>query len=67
MGHATAENFKESILKNLSDANLPLKKIICIVSDGPFVNKKIFLLLNEEIMSNLVIKMDIFSLKACLL
>lgn len=51
MGHATAENLKTNLLKSLSDANLPLKNLISVESDGPFVNKKVFRLLNEEILT----------------
>ena len=51
MGHATAENLKENILKSISDANLPLKNLISIASDGPFVNKKVFRLLNEGMLT----------------
>ena len=49
IGHATAEDLKDCLLKSISNANLPLINLISISSDGPNVNKKVFRLLNEEL------------------
>lgn len=51
MGHATAEDVKNTILKAINNAHLPLAKLISITSDGPNVNKKALRLLNEDILS----------------
>ena len=50
MGYATSEIILENIIKALQNANMPLLKLISIGSDGPNVNKRVFNLLNEEVL-----------------
>jgi hypothetical protein len=51
MGHATATDLLQHIEKSINNANLSLKKLITLASDGPFVNKKVFRLLNDKLKS----------------
>lgn len=51
MGHATAVDLKRSILQSLTNANLPLANLVSVSHDGPNVNKKVFCLLNEDVLS----------------
>lgn len=48
MGHATAENLKNNIITALDNANLLFSNLIMVGCDGPYVNQKVFSLLNEE-------------------
>lgn len=50
MGHATAENLKEKLLKALEP--LPLRKIVQVSMDGPNVNLKLFRSLQADLLEN---------------
>lgn len=49
LGSADAKTLKDSILLAIHRANLPLKKLLMLGSDGPNVNKAVFKLMNEEV------------------
>lgn len=49
LGHATAETVKAHLLKALDNADLPQAKLLMLGSDGPKVNQKVFLLMNEDV------------------
>lgn len=51
IGHAKGEDLAQNILKDLENAHLSLQKMITLGSDGPNVNKKVFRLINEEVLS----------------
>lgn len=50
MGHATAENIQEKLLKALEP--LPLQKIVQVSMDGPNVNLKLFRSLQADLLEN---------------
>lgn len=52
IGHATADILQEYILKAVTNASLPLNKMLMLGSDGPVVNQKVFRLINTEVMSS---------------
>jgi hypothetical protein len=47
IGEATSEKMKEGLHKTMNNAGLYLKQMITLSSDGPYVNKKVFKLIDE--------------------
>lgn len=47
---ANGNSLHKEILKILTEANLSLQKLVMLESDGPNVNKKVWRLLNEEVL-----------------
>jgi hypothetical protein len=49
IGTATGEILEEYIMKALNNGNIPIEKLLMLGSDGPYVNKKVFRFINENI------------------
>ncbi|KAL1454616.1 hypothetical protein WDU94_010832 [Cyamophila willieti] len=47
---AKAEDLNQKLLASLSEADIPLSKILMVSCDGPNVNKKVLRLLNETLL-----------------
>lgn len=49
IGHAKAEDLHQHLLQALKDANLDLRQVLMLGSDGPNVNKKVWRLFDSEV------------------
>jgi len=49
IGKAKSEDLKRELVKAIDEANLSLKNLLMIGSDRPFVDKKVWHLINSEI------------------
>ena len=49
MGHATGDLLSKELLKSITDNGLPLNLLLVLGSDGPNVNKKVWKVVNDEV------------------